>query len=448
MPQAPANGSSKVRFGPFEANPLTQELLCNGKRIRVPAQSFQVLQMLLHHPGDLVTREQLRSLLWPADTFVDFEHGLNAAVNRLRDALHDSADRPRWIETLPRRGYRFIGTIQPHVEPVPPPIAPAPPEDPMHDKPLARPWKAAAWAIGISLGVAAILAGHFLRPRSEAGTGTLNPVPFTSLPGVETSPAFSPDGSRIAFAWNGDPTSGSKGFDLYVKAIGSETLLRLTHHPSEWISSVWSPDGTQIAFHRLAGSDTGLYVVPALGGPERKLRSTHIPNSVASQVNWSPDGKWISFDDRVPDQPGDRMFLLSPETLEATAVPHNPACLHEANLNFSHTPNSFLYVCVHNRTDFEVYSLAGVGGTSKLVTRFTNFPNGFAWSPNVSRLVISELTKNGADLVEIPFPSGSPRQLPGVLDGTWPALSTKGDKLAYSASSNSVNIWRKDLMKP
>src|SRR5208282_2245634 len=403
MPQAPANGSSKVRFGPFEANPLTQELLCNGKRIRVPAQSFQVLQMLLHHPGDLVTREQLRSLLWPSDTFVDFEHGLNATVNRLRDALHDSAARPR---------------------------------------------KAAAWAIGISLGVAAILAGHFLRPRSEAGTGTLNPVPFTSLPGVETSPAFSPDGSRIAFAWNGDPTSGSKGFDLYVKAIGSETLLRLTHHPSEWISSVWSPDGTQIAFHRLAGSDTGLYVVPALGGPERKLRSTHIPNSVASQVNWSPDGKWISFDDRVPDQPGDRMFLLSPETLEATAVPHNPACLHEANLNFSHTPNSFLYVCVHNRTDFEVYSLAGVGGTSKLVTRFTNFPNGFAWSPNVSRLVISELTKNGADLVEIPFPSGSPRQLPGVLDGTWPALSTKGDKLAYSASSNSVNIWRKDLMKP
>jgi len=118
MPQAIANGSAKVRFGPFEADLLTQELRNSGKRIRVPTQSFQVLQLLLNRPGDLVTREQLRSLLWPADTFGDFEHGLNAAVNRLRDALHDSADRPRWIETLPKRGYRFIGKVRPE-----PPVA-------------------------------------------------------------------------------------------------------------------------------------------------------------------------------------------------------------------------------------------------------------------------------------------------------------------------------------
>jgi DNA-binding winged helix-turn-helix (wHTH) protein len=138
MPQAPVNGSSKVRFGPFEANLLTQELLSNGKRIRVPAQSFQVLQMLLDHPGDLVTREQLRTLLWPSDTFVDFEHGLNATVNRLRDALHDSADRPRWIETLPKRGYRFIGTIEPPAEPAAPPVVPAPRVAPAQVPHLAR----------------------------------------------------------------------------------------------------------------------------------------------------------------------------------------------------------------------------------------------------------------------------------------------------------------------
>ena len=91
------------------------------------------------------------------------------------------------------------------------------------------------------------------RPQEQAA---LTAVPFTALPGRATSPAFSPDGSRIAFAWNGDPKGGAKGFDLYVKAIGSETLLRLTQHPSEWISPAWSPDGTQIAFHRLAGADT------------------------------------------------------------------------------------------------------------------------------------------------------------------------------------------------
>jgi dipeptidyl aminopeptidase/acylaminoacyl peptidase len=120
----------------------------------------------------------------------------------------------------------------------------------------------------------------------------LEPVPFTTYQGHEDCPTFSPDGSQIAFAWDGNPETGSKGYDLYVKAIGSETLLRLTHHPSEWISPAWSPDGTQIAFHRLSGADTGIYVVPALGSPERKLRSTRLPYAVDAPISWSPDGKW------------------------------------------------------------------------------------------------------------------------------------------------------------
>ena len=82
-------------------------------RLRLSGQSFHVLKMFLERPGELVSREELHKALWPSDTFVDFEHGVNAAVNRLREALGDSADGPRIIETLPRRGYRFIGTINP-----------------------------------------------------------------------------------------------------------------------------------------------------------------------------------------------------------------------------------------------------------------------------------------------------------------------------------------------
>jgi DNA-binding winged helix-turn-helix (wHTH) protein len=105
--RVPGNQHTRTvtRFGPFEADLQTQELRKQGARLRLPGQSFQILKMLLERPGELVTREELRTTLWPSDTFVDFEHGLNAGVNRLREALGDSADSPRLVETLPRRGY-------------------------------------------------------------------------------------------------------------------------------------------------------------------------------------------------------------------------------------------------------------------------------------------------------------------------------------------------------
>ncbi|HEX8879507.1 MAG TPA: winged helix-turn-helix domain-containing protein, partial [Candidatus Acidoferrum sp.] len=100
-----------VRFGVYEFAPQTQELRKAGIRIRLEGQPLAVLEMLLKRPGELVTREELQKKLWPADTFVDFEHSLNAAVKRLRAALNDNADQPRYIETLARRGYRFIAPL-------------------------------------------------------------------------------------------------------------------------------------------------------------------------------------------------------------------------------------------------------------------------------------------------------------------------------------------------
>ncbi len=100
-----------VRFGVFDADFRTQELRKQGVRVRLPQQSFQILRMLLERSGELVSRDELRQALWPVDTFVDFDHGLNNSINRIRDALNDSADTPRYIETLPRLGYRFIGNI-------------------------------------------------------------------------------------------------------------------------------------------------------------------------------------------------------------------------------------------------------------------------------------------------------------------------------------------------
>src|SRR5262245_32825477 len=107
----------RVRFGSFELDAPAGALRKNGVRLRLQEQSFQVLVTLLERPGEIVSREALRQRLWPSDTFVDFDHSLNTIVNRLRDSLSDVAERPRFIETVPRRGYRFIGRVDPIEQP-------------------------------------------------------------------------------------------------------------------------------------------------------------------------------------------------------------------------------------------------------------------------------------------------------------------------------------------
>src|SRR5438046_10069353 len=112
MPLPQTNQAGRiVRFGIFEVDLAAGELRKSGVRVRLQEQPFQVLAYLLQHPGEIVTREELRQKLWPADTFVDFDHSLNTAVNKLRETLGDSSSAPRFIETLPRRGYRFIAAV-------------------------------------------------------------------------------------------------------------------------------------------------------------------------------------------------------------------------------------------------------------------------------------------------------------------------------------------------
>ena len=106
---SPTPDAHVFRFGVFELDVRSGELRRHGLKIRLPDQSFQILRALLLRPGELVTRDELRQLLWTADTFVDFEVGLNSAVRKLREALDDSADNPRFVETVPRHGYRFVG---------------------------------------------------------------------------------------------------------------------------------------------------------------------------------------------------------------------------------------------------------------------------------------------------------------------------------------------------
>ena len=183
-----------VRFGRFELDPRTGELRRSGVRINLPEQPFQVLATLLDRAGELVTREELRQRLWQADTFVDFEHGLNAAVRRLREALGDSAEAPRFIETLPRRGYRFIAQVtrpaasEPELPPamIASPIVPAP-GDPPTARPAAGPRVVVAWTAAVAAAVV-LTSGYLVwrssaRPSSPPSRQMLAVLPFENVTG-------------------------------------------------------------------------------------------------------------------------------------------------------------------------------------------------------------------------------------------------------------------------
>src|ERR1700722_3707796 len=146
-----------LRFGDFEVDLRGGELRKAGVKLKFGGQPFQVLSILLEHPGEVVTRDELQKRLWP-DTFVDVDHNLNTAINKIREILGDSAERPRFVETLPRRGYRFIGELEPPVlaaeEPVPEPVVKAEPDRGSHSR---RSWL--KMAAGVLVILAVVLAG-------------------------------------------------------------------------------------------------------------------------------------------------------------------------------------------------------------------------------------------------------------------------------------------------
>jgi TolB-like protein/DNA-binding winged helix-turn-helix (wHTH) protein/Flp pilus assembly protein TadD len=184
--QGPAD-SRKVRFDAFTVDLRAGEVYKHSVRLKLQDQPFRVLSFLLERPGDMVARDELRQKLWPADTFVDFETGLNSAIKRLRDVLGDSAEKPRYIETLPRRGYRFIGSLD-HVQALPPqipaqaaangsrvvetiPIPPAAVEPPRHRLRLA-------FSLGLAVVALALAIFFSLAPH---GTSSSLPAPIRSL---------------------------------------------------------------------------------------------------------------------------------------------------------------------------------------------------------------------------------------------------------------------------
>ena len=338
------NVPTVIRFGPFTLDGRSGELRNGSTRLKVPDQSIAVLQALLERPGELVTREELRDRLWGPDTFVDFEAGLNAAVRRLREALNDSADTPRYVETLPRRGYRFIApvdVVSTGLPAAPSGTAPADasaaaPAEPVRGRRL-RVRLALLALFALALLGAALWAG--LRPDNAAPTEpAARPVPITRFPGLEVEPAMSPAGNHVAFAWDGE---NEDNFDIYVRSIDGRSQLQLTSDASPDHAPAWSPDGLRIAFIRVVAGRRIFMVIPALGGPEERLfeaLGTEASGSEGSDwpyggwsygLSWTPDGKHLVFADRNAFALTSAIYLYSFEDGQRRQMTRPPANLSD-----------------------------------------------------------------------------------------------------------------------
>jgi Tol biopolymer transport system component/DNA-binding winged helix-turn-helix (wHTH) protein len=455
----------RVRFGPFEADLDTHELWKNGIKLKLGGQPFEILAILLRQPGQMVSREELQKEIWAADTFVDFNHGLNAAINKLRETLTDSAEDPKYIETLPRRGYRFIGKIEaarsespgPNASAMTPAAPPVPPQAPTIDRPVPaafgpavgkrqRRRSLAAWVLAAAALTVGFLVIHrwwetrgaeLIEKAGERGAAGPGSATVTLVPDPASDPAISPDGQSVAFRRN-SYTPGAAG--IFVTSRDGKSLTQLSQHPGDCCPA-WSPDGTTIGYSRIATDEYGIYVVNAKGGEPRKI-SREDPRKKRGELAWTADGKHIAFSGDSP-QGGAQIFLLA--VGDASVRPLSEPQGQDRDWGPAFSPDGRKMAFVRaNGAGFpeEIFLMPANGGPSeKLTSERAAIMGPPAWSSDGQYIIFSSTKQGEPSLWKIPASGGEARQIeaPGVA--TWhPTISRQDNKMVVQKILRSSAI--------
>ncbi len=437
--------SAVVRFDAFEVDAQAGELRKDGRRIKIQEQPFRVLSLLLERVGEVVTREQLREELWPADTFVDFDHGLNSAVARLREAVGDSADQPRFIETISKRGYRFIALLHP--------VAPVITEvsanvtglnsGSVGSRASGRIWIGATFCFAM---FSAVAIWGLYRPSADSQLSRIEVVPLVGLRGFQATPAFSPDGNLVAFR----QSDGARNTGIYAAAVGGEKSLQLTSDPGDCCPT-WSPNGDRIAFARYSEKTVSIYVVPALGGTERRVYQG--ATAMAAGLSWSPSGNSLAFSESSSADPTRAWIsLLSLADSSTRALTSPPAGWldHEPAFSPDGTQLAFVRSTVAGVSN-DVFVMTMPFGQATRLT-FDNRPimGPPTWTADSSEIIFSSNRAATTGLWRVSATGSAPRPVAGPEgEANWPSIPAKGSNaLVYEQWVSKANVWRLDLKDP
>jgi Tol biopolymer transport system component/DNA-binding winged helix-turn-helix (wHTH) protein len=403
---SPEGKNGLIHFGPFELDPDAEQLRKNGVALRLQPQQFVVLLLLAQRAGEVVTRREIQQRVWGEETFVDFERSINFCINQIRATLGDDADRPRYIETLPRRGYRFIANVDRNgkVEAdVSSSIAPRTAHlldrksQEVQTRLLTTFLPRGKILFGILVLLTAIaIAFTFMRlwlwaTRSKQANSVPTAVrtfPLMTFPGEFLGIALSPDASQVAFTWNG-PDFGK--WNIYVQRIGGDRPLQITHTQGGMIAWVdWSPDGRLLVFGRCGGDNHGsLYTIPVLGGPEYKFTDVACEWGAAGAV-WTPDGRSLLFSDACLDggSLGIAVFTFATGEKRCLAVPES----NSVNLNSPKASPDGENVAFLRETTVRVMDLFTVpfhGGTPRRLTSEGRRLGQFVWAPDGKSIIFT-----------------------------------------------------------
>lgn len=435
-----------VCFGLFELDVKAAQLTRNGTNIRLPQQPLRLLSVLVESPGDIVTREQLRQRLWASNVFIDFDHGLNKSIQKLRDALGDSADSPRYIETIPRVGYRFIAPVRNKIRP------PAPEGDPQ--MPPVRPSEssmlpastpvAGAGRRGIQwvLPAASLLAicgavsiGLYI--SSSAHPRVPKYTQLTDFTDSATTPALSPDGHILAFI------RGSESFmsaaQIYVKILPDGEARPLTNDPRIKYSLAFSPDGSQIAYTVLDDPNFATYGISVLGG------DPHLLLKNAAGLTWLDPTHYLFSRIRSGLHLGVVTESITGEGYRELYFPAHERAM--AHYSFASPDRRYaLVVEMNGHGQWSQCQLISIEGTSP--PRQAGPQGGCTaagWSPDGSWMYFVATVQGESHIWRQRFPNGSPEQItigPSEEEGL--VVEQSGRSIITSIGSHESALWIHD----